>query len=222
MATTKKTDRELHRQVIDELTWDSRVKATDVGVEVRAGIVTLTGTVASWAERLAAQDAAHRVSGVLDVANDIRVVLPGSAERTDADLALAVRHALQWDVWVPDERIRSTVAEGVVTLEGNVDSWTQYDDAERSVRNLAGVCEVRNRLEVRPPKVAPATLRRMIEQALERHAEHTARKVAIGMNDSKVTLMGQVPSWSERQAIEGAVRGTPGVGAIDNQISVHL
>ena len=218
----KMLDSDLQRAVLEELKWDARVKETDVGVEIHQGVVTLTGTVETWTERLAAQEAAHRVKGVLDVANDIRVIPPGSFERTDTDLARAVRQALEWDVLVPHESIRTTIDQGVLTLEGKVTSWSQFDDAGRCVRNLAGIREVHNRLEVEPPEVAADKLRRAIEQALERHAEHTASKVAIGTSGGDVTLTGQVPSWSERLAIEGAVRGTPGVGKIANLLSVRL
>jgi osmotically-inducible protein OsmY len=220
--TMKRTDSELKQALVDELRWDTRVKETDVGVEVRSGIVTLTGTVESYAAKLGAQEAAHRVHGVLDVANDMHVRLPGSFERTDADIAQSVRNALQWDVLVPDDNIRSTVSYGVVTLEGTVDTWNQYDDAARSVRNLMGVVELRNLLRVEPPKIfaSPVAVRIAIEQAMERHARHAARHVHLAISDGKVTLSGAVPTWSDRQAVEGAVRGTPGVRKVDNQISI--
>jgi osmotically-inducible protein OsmY len=218
-----KSNAQIQRDVLDELMWDTRVKETDVGVEVDAGVVTLTGTVNSWTARLAAQEAAHRVAGVLDVANDIQVKLPGSYQRTDTDIAQAVRHALEWDILVPHEQIRTTVSNGVVTLEGRVDYLSQYDDAARCVRNLAGVREVNNLVAVEPslPKLAPLTVRSAIEQALERHAAHAARRVQIAVTDGKVILSGEVPSWSERNAVEGAVRGTPGVLKVENQLRIH-
>ena len=118
-----KTDAQIKHEVLRELAWDPRVDETDVGVEVDRGVVTLTGTVATWAKRVAAQEAAHRVAGVLDVANDVVVKIPGTLLRTDTDIAQAVRQALEWDALVPHERIQSTVANGWVTLEGSVDSW---------------------------------------------------------------------------------------------------
>ncbi|MGH7297154.1 MAG: BON domain-containing protein, partial [Polyangiaceae bacterium] len=121
------TDARFKQSVLEELKWDTRVNETDVGVEVHSGVVTLTGTVDSWAARLGAQEAAHRVAGVHDVANDIRVRLPGSSERDDSDIAAAVRYALERDILVPDDRISSTVSGGAVTLEGTVDTWSQYD-----------------------------------------------------------------------------------------------
>jgi osmotically-inducible protein OsmY len=219
----KKTDSQIHRDILEELKWDTRVKETDVGVEVHSGVVTLTGTVDSWAARLAAQEAAHRVSGVLDVANDIEVKLPGSDERDDTDVAKAVRAALEWDVLVSHERIRTTVAKGIVTLEGKVDFWSQYDDAARCVRNLAGVREVKNLITVEPaaPAVSPQTVRQAIEGALERSAEHAAKHIHVAMADGKVILSGRVPTWGERFAAEQAVRGTPGVREVDNQVHIE-
>jgi osmotically-inducible protein OsmY len=218
-----KTDAQIQHEVMEELAWDARVKSTNVGVEVDAGVVTLTGTVDSWAARLAAQEAAHRVDGVLDVANDVRVKLPGSPELTDADVAKAVRHALVWDVLVPHERITSTVSNGFVTLAGAVSNWTQHDDAARRVRNLAGVREVINTIEVVPPspRPEPKAVRRAIESALERRATRAAGHVSLAVSADKVTLTGEVSSRAELKAVVGAVRGSPGVRFIDNQLSVR-
>jgi osmotically-inducible protein OsmY len=219
----KKSDSQLQREVLEELKWDTRVKETDVGVEANAGVVTLTGTVDSWTARLAAQEAAHRVASVLDVANNIQVELPGSSVRTDTDIAKAVRAALEWDVLVPHVRIHTTVSNGIVTLEGTVDYWSQYDDAARSIRNLEGVREVKNLIIVEPqlPRVSPQGVRSAIEQALERHAEHAAKHVQIAVANGRVILSGDVPSWAERSTIEGAVRGTPGVLEVESQLRIH-
>lgn len=144
----KKTDAEIQKDVLAELEWDTRIRETDVGVAVDRGIVTLSGKVDSQAKRMAAQEAAHRVAGVLDVANDLEVQLPGDGPRSDTDIARAVRDSLEWDVLVPDARIRSTVCNGEVTLEGDVDLDKQRADAERAIRTLLGVTRVINRLQV--------------------------------------------------------------------------
>jgi osmotically-inducible protein OsmY len=218
---TTRTDSQIKKDVIEQLRWDTRVRETDVGVEVQGGIVTLTGTVDSWAARHAAQESAHHVTGVLDVANEIRVKLPGSRERDDTAIAGAVRQALEWDVLVPQARIQSTVSNGVVTLEGTVDYWTEYEDADRAVRNLEGVREVRNLLEVRPPSVAPTDVRASIMAALERHAERASKHVHVAIVGGDVTLTGAVPSWAERAAVVGAVMGTPGVRHVENLLRVQ-
>jgi len=216
-----KTDSEVQQAVLRELKWDTRVKETDVGVEVDAGVVTLTGTVSSWGKRLAAQEAAHRVDGVLDVANDVQVKIPGTAARTDTDIAHAVRYALDWNVFVPDARIQSTVSDGWVTLEGDVDYWKQRDDAERAVRDLAGVRGITNRIEIKPPKVIPFDVQVSIEDALTRQAERAAKRITLDVRDGRVTVRGTVHSWSERQAVIGTVKGTPGVRDVDDSLRIE-
>ena len=125
-----KTDELIKNDVIAELRWDTRVNETGIGVTVSKGVVTLTGAVTSYARKLAAQEAAHRVAGVLDVANDIQVIRSDDLAFTDTEIARAVRHTLEWDVFVPDRHIRSTVSDGWVTLEGEVETYGQREDAD--------------------------------------------------------------------------------------------
>jgi osmotically-inducible protein OsmY len=217
----KKTDSEIQQAVLRELKWDTRVEETDVGVEVDAGVVTLTGTVSSWAKRMAAQRAAHRVAGVLDVANDIQVKIPGSAGRTDTDIARSIRHALEWDVFVPEDRIRSTVSDGWVTLEGDVDFWDQRDAAERAIRDLSGVRGVSNKIEIKPSLVDPDEVRTSIEDALERQAEREARRIDLKVQEGRVTISGTVHSWAEKDAVIGAAKRTPGVRSVEDQLRIE-
>jgi osmotically-inducible protein OsmY len=221
VVRTMKTDAEIQQDVLRELEWDTRVDETDVGVEVDTGIVTLTGTVDTWAKRAAAQGAAHRVTGVLDVANDITVRLPGVLGRTDTDIARAVRLALEWDMFVPDERVRSTVTDGWVTLEGEVDFWTQHEDAESAIRNLGGVRGVTNLIKVKAPRVAVQDVRKAIEDALDRRTAREARSVQIDVHDGRVTVTGTVDSWGERHAVIAAVRGTAGVQDVADRLRVQ-
>jgi len=217
----KRTDSEIQQDVLRELKWDTRVEETDVGVQVDEGVVTLSGTVTSWGKRFAAEEAAHRVRGVLDVANDIAIRPPGTPGRTDTEIAKAVRSALEWDVFVPEYRVQSTVSGGVVTLKGEVESWSQRDDAERAVRNLSGVRGVTNRLEVKPPKVAATEVQKSIEDALERQAERTAKRITLDVKEGRVTLSGSVRSWAERETAVGAAKGTPGVRDVQDQIHIE-
>jgi osmotically-inducible protein OsmY len=211
----KKSDTQIDLEVIEELEWDTRLDASSIDVQTRSGVVSLKGIVDSWAARRAAEEAAHRVNGVLDVANDLLVTPRGWDGRTDTEIAQAVRHALEWDVLVPHERIHSTVAGGAVTLEGVVESVSKRDDAERAIRNLAGVRDVRNEITVEPPDVEPAQLRAAIERALERHAVHAAKHLEIEVHGGDVILRGDVP-LSERAAVVGAVTGTRGVRHVDD------
>jgi osmotically-inducible protein OsmY len=216
--TIKKTDTQIHHDVIEELKWDSRVDETEVGVQVAGGVVTLTGTVTSWAKRVAAQEAARRVIGVLDVANDLKVKAAGGFSRTDTEIAQAVRQALEWDVFVPNEKITSTVTDGWVTLEGPVERSTQREAAERAVRNLMGVKMVVNKITVTQPKAAIGDVRKAIEQALERRAEREARQIAVDVRDGTVTLTGPVHSWAERKSVLAAARFTPGVRVVEDHL----
>jgi osmotically-inducible protein OsmY len=216
--TIKKTDTQIHHDVLEELKWDSRVDETEVGVEIDKGVVTLTGTVTGWAKRVAAEEAARRVIGVLDVANDIKVKIPGGLARTDTEIAQAVRHALQWDVFVPEEEIRSTVSDGWVTLDGTVENWSQRNDAARAVRNLTGVKGVANRITVKPMKPVTEDVHKAIEQVLERRAEREARRIHVDVRNGIVTLTGSVHSWAERKSVVAAARFTPGVREVEDHL----
>ena len=216
--TIKKTDTQIHHDVLEELKWDSRVDETEVGVQVTGGVVTLTGTVTSWAKRVAAQEAARRVIGVLDVANDLKVKAAGGFSRTDTEIAQAVRQALEWDVFVPNEKIASTVTDGWVTLEGPVERSTQREAAERAVRNLMGVKMVVNKITVTQPKAVTGDVRKAIEQALERRAEREARQIGVDVRDGTVTLTGPVHSWAERKSVLAAARFTPGVRVVEDHL----
>jgi osmotically-inducible protein OsmY len=212
--TITKSDLQIQQDVLREFRWDTRVGPTEVGVEVDKGIVTLTGTVDSYGKKWAAKKAAHRVAGVLDVADDIRVHLSGSGRKTDAEIAGAVRHTLEWDVFVPDTKIRSTVSDGWVTLEGEVAFLREREDAAKAVRNLAGVKGVWDQILVRPKKVDPGEIRRTIEDALERRAEREAEGIRVEVDDGSVTLTGRVRSWREKKAVVGAAGHAPGVRSI--------
>lgn len=215
----KKTDRDVQADVLNELAWDTRIASTNVGVEVRGGVVTLTGEVEWWAKKIAAEEAAHRVSGVLDVANDIQVKL--LAEKpTDTEIATAVRNALKWDVFVPDERIQSTVIDGAVTLEGCVETYAQREDAERVITNLAGVRMVFNELAVETADATPEELRSSIRDALDRRIVREMGKLQIDVEDGCVTLRGNVQSWREREAVIGAARGTRGVNNVIDRLQI--
>ena len=217
-----KTDSQIQQDVLRELLWDSRVEETDVGVEVDHGVVNLTGTVPDYSKKVAAQQAAHRVAGVLDVVNDVRVRLPGSVKRSDTDLAHAVRHTLEWDVVVPHDRICSTVSDGWVTLEGEVDTWHERNAAERAIRNLVGTHGVFNKLTVCGEQPASQTIRHEIEAALERRAERHAGRIRVDVQNGTVTLRGVVNSWAEEKAVLGAARHTSGVHRVHNLLDLEL
>jgi osmotically-inducible protein OsmY len=215
-----KLDSEIQQSVLQELRWDPRVDETDVGVEVDDGIVTLSGTVDSYVKRLAAQQAAHHVIGVLDVANDIQVKIPGDQGRTDTEIAQAVRHALEADTEIPSRAIRTTVVSGRVSLEGEVELWHEREAAERAVERLAGVLSVVNLIRVVPPVADQDLIKEEIEDALERRAERAARHIEVAARDGVVTLSGSVHSWPEKRAVIGAARFTRGVHQVVDRLRI--
>lgn len=215
-----KTDLQIQQDVLHELAWDGRVAPTEVGIAVDNSVVTLTGTVSSWAKRAAAEEAAHRVSGVLDVANDLAVRLPDGVARTDSELAAAVRQQMVWDVFVPEERIQTTVSDGVVILRGTVEHAWERDDAVRVIGRLAGVRAIENHIRISHGEVSPSELRTAIHAALERRAAREANRIEVSVDQGRVTLTGTVQSWSERVAAVGAARGTRGVAQVVDHLRI--
>jgi len=212
-------DRRLQLDVLDELRWEPGVKATDIGATVNDGVVTLEGTVDSYAEKWAAEKAVKRLPGVKALAMDIEVKVPGSSERSDTDIAQAAENALKWDVAVPHKQIMVSVERGFVTLEGEVDWQFQKSAADRAVRHLKGVKGLNNFIIIKP-KVAPENVREKIEAALKRNAILDAEQIIVQADGGKVTLSGTVHSWTELDAAVDAARAAPGVSEVKNLLTV--
>lgn len=215
-----KTNVQTQSDVRAELGWDPAVHDEDIRVVASDGVVTLSGTVPSFADRLAAQQAAERVFGVRAVANELAVALPIAFQRTDTDIARAIVDALTWDVMVPDTRIKSAVSNGWVTLDGSVDWGFERDAAARAVRNITGVRGVTNNLVVAAKLVSTSDVSRGIKQALERRADRTADHITVEARDGVVTLTGNVASYGERRAAEGAAWAAPGVKEVQDHLAV--
>src|ERR1051325_1580760 len=199
-----KTDMQIHSDVVAELAWDPRVNERELGIAVKGGVVTLTGSVPSYAEKWAAETAVERVIGVKAVANDIAVLVPSVHATSDTQLAHRVVDSLAWDIQVPDDKIKASVTNGWVTLEGKVEWPYQRDAAARCVRNLSGIRGATNNITVASRTVAPSEVSRNIKAALQRRADRMASNIVVEARDGVVTLKGSVPTFSDRRAAEGA------------------
>ena len=214
-----RSDSDIRRDVEGELRWDPDIDATDIAVTVNNGVVTLTGFVRSFMQKYQAEADAKRVAGVVAVANDIEIRLPGVDERPDPEIARDAIQRIKSELPFAWDEIRVVVKSGWVTLEGEVEWNYQRGRAEAAVRRVRGLKGVTNSIEVKP-HVAPSEIRRKIEDALRRAAEIDASRITVETVGSEVILRGTVRSWAERQEAERAAWWAPGVSKVDNRIII--
>jgi osmotically-inducible protein OsmY len=220
MEHDMKTDEQLKKDVTAELEWDPSINATQVGVAVKNGVVTLTGHLDTYAEKYAIERAVQRVRGVNGIAVEVDVKLDPSHKRSDFDIAAAAESAFKWHALIPSGRIQVMAEKGWVTLKGEVDWEYQRREAEKAVRTLTGVVGVSNGITLNQG-VVQANVATRIQDALVRHAENEARGIEIIVLGTSVTLRGKVNTWSELKAASIAAWSAPGVSIVVNELKVQ-
>jgi osmotically-inducible protein OsmY len=215
-----KTDYQIQEAVIDELKWDPSLNASQIGVAVKDGIVTLSGKVDFYSQKTGAERAAKKVAGVKAVAEDIQVGNSAGNKKTDTEIAEAVLSALKWHTGVQEEKIKIKVEDGIITLEGEVEWELQRVSAKSAIENLAGVRSVTNLIRIKPA-VKPVNVKQKINEAFHRSATIDAGKITIEMAGTKVILTGKVRSLAEKEDAAAAAWNAPGVTWVDNMLRVE-
>lgn len=214
------TDTQIRQDIIDELDFEPSVNAAHIGVAVDDGVVTLTGHVASYAEKLAAEQAVRRVKGVQAIAQEIEVRFPSDKKTADDEIAARALNILRWSAVVPTEKVQVKVQNGWVTLTGEVDWQFQRSSAESELRKLSGVAGVINDIVLKS-RVQPQDIKRKIEDALKRSAEIEAQGIRVSVLDGgKVSLEGKVHDWQERRSVENAAWSALGVTSVEDNLAI--
>lgn len=214
-----KTDSDLKKDVLAELLWDPLVPETKIGVAVNEGVVTLSGHLDTYAEKVAAKRAVERVAGVKAIAVELTVIPVGLHQRTDTEIATSIEHVLGWNTSVPQDHVKVTVEKGWVTLSGELDWNFQRRAVERMIRPLKGVVGITDNIRLKELPVS-VNISSRIQDALTRQAVREAQRIEILVDGSVVTLRGHVHSWAERNAAEGATWSAPGVSRVNNQLVI--
>lgn len=214
-----KTDSEIQRDVMDELNWEPLLNAHEIGVAVKNGIVTLSGAVETYTKKITAEEAAKRVMGVKAVVQDIDVRIAALGKKTDVDIAEAALSALRWNTNVPDKKIKVTVEDGWVTLEGEVEWEYQSTAAKNAVNNLTSVRGVTNNIKI-VSLIKATDIKNKISAAFLRSATIDAGRISISTEGNKVLLKGKVRSYAEKKDAENAAWLAPGVNKVENKLEI--
>ncbi len=214
-----KTDGQLQHDVMDELEWDPSVDHADIGVAVNDGVVTLSGYVSNYLEKIAAEKAVRRVSGVKAIAEEIHVRFKSEPKTADHEIAKRILDMFSWNVSIPHEKINVKVEKGWVTLSGMVDAYYQCDEARKAAARVSGVTGVSDLIEVKKLPVT-SDIRERIVAAFKRQADLDAAGVTIQTEGNTVRLGGRVKAWHERGVAERAAWAAPGVTKVEDNIVV--
>ncbi len=216
-----KTDSQIQKDVMAQLKWEPFLNASEIGVAVKNGIVTLSGQVDSYLKKIAAEDAAKKIAGVKAIAEDIQIGISPANKKTDTEIAEAVVNALKWHTAVQEDKIKIKVENGLVRLEGEVEWEYQKTNATSAVVNLTGVLGVHNLIVVRP-KIVSSSIEKRINEAFHRSATIDSSKITAEVSGTKITLRGKVRSYTEKEDAENAAWNASGVTSVTNNLEIEV
>lgn len=215
-----KSDNEIQKDVMAELKWEPILDASQIGVAVKNGIVTLSGQVDSFSKKITAEKAAKKVAGVKAVAEDIQVGISHANHKTDAEIAEAVLNALKWHSTVKEDKIKIKVEDGNVKLEGEVEWDYERANVKEAIEHLTGVRSVINYITVKP-KISTTEIQKKINDAYHRSATIDSKKIIAEVDGSRVVLSGKVRSFSEKEDAISAAWNAPGVISVESKIEIE-
>lgn len=216
-----KTDNQIQKDVMEELKWHPYLNASQIGVAVKNGIVTLSGQVDTYGKKLLAENVTKKIAGVKAIAEDLQVGISPSFRKTDSEIAEAVLSALKWHTGVQEEKIKIKVEEGIVTLDGEVEWEFERSNAKSAIQNLTGVRLVINQIKLKE-KVTASNVKDKINAALMRSATIDAQKISAEILGSKVILKGKVRSMAEKEDAAIAAWNAAGVTSVENRLEVAV
>ena len=214
-----KTDSQLQSDVMDELVWDPSIDHAHIGVTAKGGVVTLSGFVSNFAQKMTAEHAAERVQGVQGIAEELKVRFPSDPKTNDDEIARRVLDVFAWDVTIPKNKLTVKVENGYVTLNGALDWNYQKEAARKAAGKIAGVMGVNNRIELSNAAVA-GDVRERIMAAFNRSATADASALRVTADGSTIKLSGNVHGRHERQVAERTAWAAPGVFFVEDNLVV--
>ncbi|WNH13090.1 BON domain-containing protein [Thalassobellus suaedae] len=216
-----RTDAQIKQDILDQLEFQPNIEETKIGVVVKDGVALLTGSVFSYASKIAIVKAIKKVAGVKGIAEGIKIGYMSNLNKTDTEIANSAIKAIEWHTSIPNNKIIIEVDNGWITLSGELEWAYQKDAARRTVEYLSGVKGVTNHITFKQTSIHPKDIKKKITKAFERSAMIDALGIAVETTDHAVKLTGKVRSIAEKEAAQKAAFNAPGVYAVQNELKIE-